>query len=121
MPRPEGGWHPMVGTTKRRLVPGGAGGLLTAAVCLLGLGGAVALTGLSSPYGGFVVLTAITLAGLAVLFVQVRAARRVADKVSSDLDTVATHLVRLEHRLSQARTAPDPALRSEVAEVSGEI
>lgn len=94
---------------------------MTAAVSLVGLGGAVALTGLSSPYGGFLALTAITLSGLAVLFVQVRAARRVADKVSSDLDTVATHLIRLEHRLSQARPAPDPALRSEVAEVSGEI
>jgi cyclic-di-GMP phosphodiesterase TipF (flagellum assembly factor) len=67
-------------------------------------------------------LHALALAGAGLAWRQARAAQRAAEKTSGDLDIVAKRLLQLDHRLAQTGgVMPDPALRSTVAEVTGEI
>jgi cyclic-di-GMP phosphodiesterase, flagellum assembly factor TipF len=112
-------------TTRGRFGPGGAGYAVTIATLLVAAGGGIAAAAIVSPASGLLILNAVALTGLGLVAVQARAARLAADKASADLDAVAIRLIKLEHRFAlHAREpggAPDPALRSTVAEVSGEI
>lgn len=91
----------------------------------LGLTGAAALVGGLSFYhtgAALIALSGIAVVGIGLALREARRARLAADKASSDLDFVATRLIAIEHHLRQPSTpAVDPALRSTVAEVSGEI
>jgi cyclic-di-GMP phosphodiesterase TipF (flagellum assembly factor) len=106
----------------RRALRGGAGRIAAGAAILAAFAGIAAIAAVQGAGLALFGLHAVALAGVTAAWVQVRSARRTAEKASSDLDTIAKRLIQLEHRLLQSGAgAPDPALRSTVAEVTGEI
>lgn len=104
------GWRRDGAWVAALLAAGGAGGASLAAL----LGG-------SSTPGLF--LHGLALAGVAGALMQARRARLWADKVSTEIDAFSTRLVSLEGRLSSPdrNGAGNPAIRSNLAEVTGEI
>src|SRR5215217_6451556 len=120
---PRGRGHPMVWINwGRRALKGSAGRIAAGAAILAAFAGIAAIAAVQGAGLALFGLHAIALAGVTAAWVQVRSTRRTAEKASSDLDTIAKRLIQLEHRLLQSGAgAPDPALRSTVAEVTGEI
>jgi cyclic-di-GMP phosphodiesterase TipF (flagellum assembly factor) len=104
------------------MLRGGVGKLVAGSAVLATIGGTAAMAATSGIGAPVLVLHALALAGAGLAWHQARIARRIAEKTSGDLDIVAKRLLQLDHRLAQTGGAvPDPALRSTVAEVTGEI
>ncbi|HEV2559988.1 MAG TPA: EAL domain-containing protein [Microvirga sp.] len=102
----------------------GRSGARQAAVVGSALAATVAVAGASwwAGAGAAVLgLHAVAIGGAVAAWLRADAARRAAEKVSSDLDFVANRLILLDHRLLQQGQAVDPKLRSTVDEVTGEI
>src|SRR3954451_11565857 len=107
---------------KGRAAKVAAGVIPVAALVVTVLGGIGAVAAIQGAGLALFILQAVAVAGAGIAWFQGRAARRIAEKASSDLDTGAKRLIQLEHRLLQSGIgAQDPALRSTVAEVTGEI
>jgi cyclic-di-GMP phosphodiesterase TipF (flagellum assembly factor) len=96
-----------------------AGASVLAAGCAAGALGAALLGGGPS---GSLILHALALAGLAAALHQARRATAWSEKVSAEIDAFSARLIGLESRLAAGGDrAAAPALRSSVAEVTGEI
>jgi cyclic-di-GMP phosphodiesterase, flagellum assembly factor TipF len=106
----------------RRVLRGGVGKVAAGGAILAAIGGATAVAAAEGASFGILALHVTVAAGAGATWLHGRATRRVAEKASADLDVVAKRLIQLEYRLLHAAGAsPDPALRSTVAEVTGEI
>jgi cyclic-di-GMP phosphodiesterase TipF (flagellum assembly factor) len=104
------------------MLRGGVGNLAAGTAVLATIGGIAAMAALSGAGTAVIALHAAALTGAGLAWLQARAARQTAEKASGDLDIVAKRLLQLDHRLAQTGgAATDPALRSTVAEVTGEI
>jgi cyclic-di-GMP phosphodiesterase, flagellum assembly factor TipF len=113
----------MVWTIKgRRKGDSGVRDIVVAGTAVAAAGGAAAWAAAGGAAPAVLVLHVVALTGMGAVWLQGRRTRRSADKMSSDLDTMAKRLIHLEHRLMQtAHRGADPALSSTVAEVTGEI
>jgi cyclic-di-GMP phosphodiesterase TipF (flagellum assembly factor) len=106
----------------RRVLDSGAGRVAAVGGVLTLAGGAAAIAAAGGLPPTVAALHGLVVAGMGAAWLQGLRTRRAADKVSSDLDTVAKRLVQLEHRLAQStRPAAEPGLNSTMAEVTGEI
>lgn len=108
----------------RRLRADGLGNVAVGTFVLAVLAGTGAFVAATSSVPALLVLVGIAVAGSAIAWLQGRAARIEAERASADLASLASRLIELEAWLVQQQAVTlgaEPALRSTVEEVTGEI
>ena len=111
----------MVWSLDGRRTWGGVGMAAAAVLVAAALAGAAYMAFSTSAAIVILLLHAFALLGVVFATMQARAARRSAEKVSSDLDEISRRLIHIETRLPELEQHAGRHLRSNVAEVSEEI